>query len=38
MKTKVVNSLFKDSWGKRRDGLVFHKSFKQLWKERENAE
>lgn len=34
IKTKVVNSVFKDSWGKRRDGLEFHKSFKQLWKER----
>jgi len=33
IKTKVVNSVFKDSWGKRRDGLEFHKSFKQLWKE-----
>lgn len=34
IKTRVVNSVFKDSWGKRRDGLEFHKSFKQLWKER----
>lgn len=34
LKTKVVNSLFKDSWGKRRDGLTFQKSFKQMWKER----
>jgi len=35
IKTKIVNSVFKDSWGKRRDELVFHKSFKQLWKERQ---
>lgn len=34
LKTKVVNSLFKDSWGKRRDGLTFQKSFKQMWKEK----
>jgi L-lactate dehydrogenase complex protein LldF len=37
IKTKVVNSVFKDSWGKRRDGLEFHKSFKQQWKERGNS-
>lgn len=34
IKTKVVNTLFKDSWGKRRDGLTFQKSFKDLWKEK----
>lgn len=33
IKTKVVNTLFKDSWGKRRDGLEFHKSFKDMWAE-----
>jgi L-lactate dehydrogenase complex protein LldF len=37
LKSKVVNSIFKDSWGKRRDGLSFHKSFKQLWKERQKS-
>ena len=36
MKTKVVNSVFKDSWGKRREELVFQKSFKQRWKEKNN--
>lgn len=34
MKTKIVNILFKNSWGKRRDGLEFHKSFKDMWKEK----
>jgi L-lactate dehydrogenase complex protein LldF len=34
VKTKVVNTVFKGSWGKRRDGLEFHKSFKQMWAER----
>lgn len=34
IKTKVVNTLFKNSWSKRRDGLAFHKSFKQLFAER----
>lgn len=34
LKTKVVNTLFKGSWGKRRDGLEFQKSFKQQWAER----
>ncbi len=37
IKTKVVNSIFKDSWGKRRDDLEFHKSFHQLWKERSKS-
>lgn len=32
IKNQIVNSIFKDSWGKRRDGLVFQKSFKDLWK------
>lgn len=34
LKTKVVNSIFKNSWGKRRDGLEFHKSFKQMMAEK----
>lgn len=34
MKGKVVNALFKSSWGKRRDKLEFQKSFRQQWKER----
>ena len=34
LKTKVVNSIFKNSWGKRRDGLEFHKSFKQMMEEK----
>jgi L-lactate dehydrogenase complex protein LldF len=33
LKTSVVNMLFKSSWGKRRDELVFTKSFKDTWKE-----
>jgi L-lactate dehydrogenase complex protein LldF len=32
IKTRVVNSIFKDSWGKRRENLHFQSSFKQLWK------
>jgi len=34
MKTKIVSILFKNSWGKRRDGLSFHKSFRDMWKEK----
>lgn len=34
LKTKVVNTVFKGSWGKRRDKLEFHKSFKELFAER----
>jgi Uncharacterized conserved protein containing a ferredoxin-like domain len=34
IKTKIVNILFKDSWGKRRENLHFEKSFRQLWKEK----
>ena len=34
LKTSVVNRVFKNSWGKRRDELEFKKSFKDLWKER----
>jgi L-lactate dehydrogenase complex protein LldF len=35
MKDKVVNSVFKDTWGKHRDNLHFaDKSFNKLWKER----
>ncbi len=34
MKTKVVNTLFKDTWGKRREGLQFQKSFKQQWEDK----
>ena len=34
MKTKIVSILFKNSWGKRRDGLEFHKSFRDMWKEK----
>ncbi|MBA3827957.1 MAG: iron-sulfur cluster-binding protein [Taibaiella sp.] len=35
MKDKVVNALFKNSWGKERTALHFpKKSFNQLWKER----
>ena len=34
LKTKVVNSIFKNSWGKRRDGLEFQKSFKQMMEEK----
>jgi L-lactate dehydrogenase complex protein LldF len=35
LKNVVVNSLFKSSWGKRRDGLEFHKSFKQQWADKQ---
>jgi L-lactate dehydrogenase complex protein LldF len=31
IKTQIVNVLFKDSWGKRRDNLHFQKSFKEQW-------
>jgi L-lactate dehydrogenase complex protein LldF len=34
IKTKVVNSIFKNSWGKRRDELSFHTSFKKMFAER----
>ena len=34
MKTKIVSILFKNSWGKRRDSLSFHKSFRDMWKEK----
>ena len=34
MKTKIVSILFKNSWGKRRDGLSFHKSFRDMWNEK----
>jgi L-lactate dehydrogenase complex protein LldF len=34
IKTSVVNLIFKSSWGKRRDELVFKKSFKDQWKDR----
>ena len=35
MKTKVVNKLFKDSWGKHRGDIQFaEKSFNKMWKER----
>ncbi|MEZ5046919.1 MAG: LutB/LldF family L-lactate oxidation iron-sulfur protein [Chitinophagaceae bacterium] len=33
LKTKVVHTLFKNSWNKRRDQLVFKKSFHQWWAE-----
>jgi L-lactate dehydrogenase complex protein LldF len=33
LKTKVVHALFKDTWAKRREDLVFHTSFTQRWKE-----
>jgi L-lactate dehydrogenase complex protein LldF len=36
IKTKVVNVMFKGSWGKRRDGLEFHTSFKQMFADRNN--
>ena len=36
MKTKIVHSLFKNSWAKHRSELIFEKSFKEQWKEREN--
>jgi L-lactate dehydrogenase complex protein LldF len=35
LKTKVVNMVFKTTWAKRRDGLHFQKSFKDMWKDRE---
>ena len=38
IKTKVVNTIFKDSWGKRRDGLSFKKSFKEMWKDRQHSQ
>ena len=35
MKSKVVNKLFKDSWGKHRGDIQFaEKSFNKMWKER----
>ncbi len=34
IKTKVVNSIFKNSWGKRRDELAFQTSFKKMYAER----
>lgn len=35
IKSKLVNKLFKDSWGKRHEELHFpKKSFNQMWKER----
>lgn len=35
MKNKVVNSLFKESWGRHRGAIQFaEKSFNKLWKER----
>jgi L-lactate dehydrogenase complex protein LldF len=34
IKTKLVNSLFKNSWGKRRDNLHFNKTFKQMFSDR----
>ncbi len=36
MKTKIVHHLFKNSWAKQRSELIFEKSFKEQWKEREN--
>jgi L-lactate dehydrogenase complex protein LldF len=33
VKTAVINKVFQQSWGKRRDDLEFHKSFKDQWKE-----
>lgn len=33
LKTKVVSTLFKSTWGKRRENLMFHKSFKQAYTE-----
>jgi L-lactate dehydrogenase complex protein LldF len=35
IKNKIVNRIFKNTWGKRRDELIFQKSFKQMWKERQ---
>ena len=34
IKTKLVNSLFKNSWGKRRDNLHFNKTYKQKFSDR----
>lgn len=34
VKTKVVHAIFKNNWFKRRDGLEFQKSFKQLYSEK----
>lgn len=34
IKGKLVNSIFKNSWGKRRDELEFHTSFKQQFADR----
>jgi L-lactate dehydrogenase complex protein LldF len=34
LKTSVVNRVFRNSWGKRRDELEFKKSFKDMWKEK----
>lgn len=37
MKTKIVNKIFKDTWGAGRGELTFpKKSFNQLWKEQNN--
>jgi L-lactate dehydrogenase complex protein LldF len=33
LKTKVVNLVFKNTWAKRRDGLEFKKSFRDMWDE-----
>ena len=33
IKSTIVNKVFKNTWGKRRDELEFKKSFKELWKE-----
>lgn len=34
IKNKVVHTIFKTNWFKRRDGLEFQKTFKQMWKEK----
>lgn len=34
IKNKVVHAIFKTNWFKRRDGLEFQKTFKQMWKEK----
>jgi L-lactate dehydrogenase complex protein LldF len=37
IKTRLINKVFKDSWGAHREQLVFpKKSFNQLWKERKS--
>lgn len=36
LKTKMVNMLFKNSWGKRRDQLTFSQSFKDMWTTRQS--